>query len=1118
MNKDARILIVDGDPLLLRAASRLLKRVGYQVFEAANGMEGQRLAVQYQPELILLDVVLPDIDGVEICRRLKSDPALAGALVVLLLGTKTGSPDQAFSLESGADGYIVRPIPNRELLARVETFLYLQKALSERDAALESAQAVNERLAEKVAERTARLAQANEELQAEIAERKQAEGMLRQEKNFAESMLNTAQVIILVLDPEGRIVRFNPYMEEISGYSLEEVQGKDWFSAFLPVQDQAIMRDLFQKAISDIQTRGNVSPILTKGGIKCEIEWYDRTLKDVEGNIVGLLSIGLDITERKRAEEALRESEERYRLVQENSMDAILLTAPDGRILSANPAACKMFQRTEAEICQAGRTGLVDLNDPRVPVLLEERERTGKARGELTMLRSDGAKFPVELSSSVFMDRNGEKLTSMIIRDITERKRAEDALLESQAHLEEAQRIAHVGSWDWIAATDTPHWSRELCAILEVDPDKPVPSMAEQDKLYTPDSMVRMRTSAEKTMQTGEPYEIELERVREDGSRRWLLARGERWSDHQGQLIGLRGTALDITERKRAEKEIRQRAEQLAALNALGRSINATLLPEDTSAAVVRGMLEAVHPDLAFLLLREGEKLVLKGIGSQKAGKSLGAIPGQHLGERLCGLAVTQGEPLYFRDIFADARCAGEECKPAGFRSFAALPLCSGEEIIGVIGLAADKERDFETQAEFLETLASQVAVALSNVLLYQENLHKLAMLNSLFDGARQLSESLDIGKVAGYVARTCVKIFGARLAWLLYAEADGSLRSLTHFPPRIAYPRQVVIRWDDNPPGQGPSGRAIRGRQPVVLPLPDLNAVPDYSMWHEAALKEGFCTSAAFPLIIGNQPLGVLNLYSDQPSFFSTERVEFFQTFATQAAAALENARLYQAAQDNAAQLQSLSRRLVEVQEEDRRAIGRELHDEFGQTLTGLKILLEMALRLPHESASAKMEQAQALLGELVERVSRLTLELRPPMLDDLGLLPALLWHIDRFTKQSGIGVDFKHAGIEGQRFAKEIETAGYRIIQESLTNIARHAGVKTAAVQVTARHGEIEIHIEDRGCGFDAGSALAAGSGLSGMRERARLLGGRLMVESSPGRGTRLDFTIPLEGGEKG
>jgi len=135
------------------------------------------------------------------------------------------------------------------------------------------------------------------------AKHKRAEEALRRERDFADSLIETAQAIVLVLDTEGRIVRFNPYMEDISGYRLEEVQGKDWFTTFLPKPDRDRVRELFLKAVSDIQTQRNVNPIVTRDGREREIEWYDKTLRDVDGNIVGLLAIGQDITERKRLEE-----------------------------------------------------------------------------------------------------------------------------------------------------------------------------------------------------------------------------------------------------------------------------------------------------------------------------------------------------------------------------------------------------------------------------------------------------------------------------------------------------------------------------------------------------------------------------------------------------------------------------------------------------------------------------------------------------------------------------------------------------------------------------------------------------------------------------------------------
>lgn len=140
-------------------------------------------------------------------------------------------------------------------------------------------------------------------LKQETDDHKKAAEALQRERDFAESLIETAQVIVLVLDTEGRIVHFNPYMEELSGYSLAEVQGQDWFSTFLPVEDRTRIRALFEEAVGDIHTRGTVNAIVTKDGRERAIEWYDKTLKDVNGHTVGLLAVGQDITARLQAEE-----------------------------------------------------------------------------------------------------------------------------------------------------------------------------------------------------------------------------------------------------------------------------------------------------------------------------------------------------------------------------------------------------------------------------------------------------------------------------------------------------------------------------------------------------------------------------------------------------------------------------------------------------------------------------------------------------------------------------------------------------------------------------------------------------------------------------------------------
>jgi PAS domain S-box len=211
-------------------------------------------------------------------------------------------------------------------------------------------------------------------------------------------------------------------------------------------------------------------------------------------------------------------------------------------------------------------------------------------------------------------------------------------------------------------------------------------------------------------------------------------------------------------------------------------------------------------------------------------------------------------------------------------------------------------------------------------------------------------------------------------------------------------------------------------------------------------------------------------------------------------------------AIRDYADRMEFLSRRLIKVQESERRSIALELHDQIGQILTGLKLKLEMLARTGDDSGKG-FDEAQELVNELITRTRSLSLDLRPATLDHLGLLSAMMRHLRLYKSRTNIPVAFEHQGIDGRRFEPELETAAFRIVQEALTNIARHSGAQEAFVKILADRGQLSISIIDRGVGFNAEQAFASGltSGLTGMRERASLLGGRLDVESNKG-GTRL------------
>jgi signal transduction histidine kinase len=204
--------------------------------------------------------------------------------------------------------------------------------------------------------------------------------------------------------------------------------------------------------------------------------------------------------------------------------------------------------------------------------------------------------------------------------------------------------------------------------------------------------------------------------------------------------------------------------------------------------------------------------------------------------------------------------------------------------------------------------------------------------------------------------------------------------------------------------------------------------------------------------------------------------------------------------------------RRVVAAQELERRRLARELHDETGQTLTSVLLGLQAIIEAPDcEYAVAEAERLRGLVTQALQDVRRLAVELRPKALDDFGLLPALKRLGSGFSEQTGIRVEVE-SFLGERRLPSEIETALYRIVQESLTNVVKHARASSVSVLVTRKSGSVIAVIEDDGRGFDAGTGRGEGLGLMGMEERVALLDGRLQIESSEGAGTTIVAEVPL------
>jgi PAS domain S-box-containing protein len=269
----------------------------------------------------------------------------------------------------------------------------------------------------------------------DISERKQAEQVLAAQQEWFHTTLASIGDAVITTDAQGTITFLNPVAERITGWSQSEADGQPMERVF-PIINELTQRPA-ENPVGKVLRQGGViglanhTALIARDGRIIPIEDSAAPIQNSAGETLGVVMVFHDVTEKRKAEEAVLRSELRFRSLYENNLDGCLLTHPDGAILSANPQACQMLGMTEAEICQAGRAGIV-LPSVQLDEMLKERQQTGKAQAELTLRRKDGSTFVAEVSSIVYTEPDGSARTSLTFRDITDRYQAQQALQRSE--------------------------------------------------------------------------------------------------------------------------------------------------------------------------------------------------------------------------------------------------------------------------------------------------------------------------------------------------------------------------------------------------------------------------------------------------------------------------------------------------------------------------------------------------------------------------------------------------------------------------------------------------------------------------------------------------------------
>jgi signal transduction histidine kinase len=308
--------------------------------------------------------------------------------------------------------------------------------------------------------------------------------------------------------------------------------------------------------------------------------------------------------------------------------------------------------------------------------------------------------------------------------------------------------------------------------------------------------------------------------------------------------------------------------------------------------------------------------------------------------------------------------------------------------------------------------------------------------------------------------------------------------------------------------------------RQGLPTVMHDLAALESRTPSHQHLLDEGIRSYISVPLQEHSELIGALNLSFEQPGAGVLDDVESVRALADQLAVAIQHLRLFTQVRVGRERLQVLSQQLVRAQEDERRHLARELHDEIGQSLTAAQLNLQGLMNLDDQAdLPARLEDSLALIDRVLQQVRALSLDLRPSMLDDLGLAPALRWYVKRQADRAGFRAQL-NAGEARQRYPSELETTCFRIAQEALNNIVRYAQASEVVVELWEEDDVLHMTVRDDGRGFDVAAGLLRAArgqslGLVSMQERASLVGGRLEIDSAPRRGTTIRVQIPLDSG---